>query len=410
MSHMTHTMLSPFCGRQFAESVSIGHPDKIADIISDAVLDAALRVNPEARVAIEAALKDHDVWLFGEVSGVDELDFEEVVLDVLREVGHGDERWGLDLNAVRVRSTITAQSPDIAAGLLRSGRLGAGDQAVVYGFATREVLGLPAPQTLARRITHALTLARSTRPELGPDAKALVGVDYSCGRPSRIASIVVSSQHAPDVGVSTVRDIVYEEVLLPVLGDLIRDTEVLINPAGAFVVGGPIGDAGLTGRKLAVDTYGGLARHGGGALSGKDGSKVDRFAAYAARDLALGFLRDWEARVAEVRIAYAIGRPAPLSLQIATDNAGEFEWRPRQHWCDQLLDLLTPERVIDIFNLKTPIYRDLAINGHFGRDDLPWEINRVRGETPADSRDAQPPVSDEQPVSTPSRRADAYVN
>jgi S-adenosylmethionine synthetase len=410
MSHFARSLISPFCGRQYAEYVSVGHPDRIADIISDAILDAVLQINRDARVAIETAIKDHDVWIFGEMSGVEALDVEQIVHDVLQDVGYADERWGLDLDALRVRSTITEQSPDIAAGLLRSGRLGAGDQAVVYGHATSEVAGLPTPFTMARRIIRALSFARRHRPELGPDAKALVGVDYSCGRPDRIASIVVSSQHAPDVNVSTVRDIVYEEVLLPALGDLIQDAEVLINPAGAFVVGGPIGDAGLTGRKVAIDTYGGLARHGGGALSGKDATKVDRFAAYAARDLALQFLRAWEARVAEIRIAYAIGRPTPLSLQIATDTAGEFEWRPRQHWTDEVMERLTPEAVIDLFDLKAPIYRDLAINGHFGRGDLPWECNRVRSAPHNQPHDARALESAEAPAPAPERPADALIH
>ena len=316
--------LAPLTGVYSSEAVSFGHPDKICDQISDAVLDAALALDPNARVAVECAIKGHSVWLFGELTSRSEIDFEGIVHDVLRDVGHGDGNWGLNLDRLDLRVSINRQSAEIDAGVSAHGdsAFGAGDQGIMFGYATAETAsGLPLPLDYARQLISRLRSLRQRDPRLGPDAKAQVSVAYEDGKPLGAAAIVISSQHAPHLPLTELRELLRAEVIEPVFGDAASRADLYLNPAGTFVEGGPVADAGLTGRKIIADTYGGIARHGGGAFSGKDGTKVDRSAAYAARQLALSVVRAKLAEACEVRLAYAIGHPAPVAIDIAMGGA-----------------------------------------------------------------------------------------
>ena len=359
-----------------SESVSDGHPDKICDQISDAVLDAALARNPNARVAVEAAAKGREVWVFGEISGAcaADLDIEAIVRSVYRDIGHTDRRWGLASDELTIRDSISEQSPQIGDGVDRnpSGELGAGDQGLMFGYADSSTASLlPLPIDLAHQLMRAQKDARRRFPVLGPDAKSQVTVDLSAGSFRNVTAAVLSSQHAADASLRDVRDLIHAEILAPVLADrLAPGAQILINPSGPFVDGGPVADAGLTGRKIIVDTYGGFARHGGGAFSGKDATKVDRSAAYAARQLAKAVVDFGLAGACEVRVAYAIGEPRPVALHIDVDGPAGALTALRQ---GDLLEAMKPGAIITRLDLRRPIYRPTSTFGHFGSHHYPWE-------------------------------------
>ena len=375
-----------------SESVTEGHPDKMCDQISDAVLDALLTQDPMSRVACETAIKTGFVMLLGEITTQAEINYDELVRQVVNEIGFDASTKGFDGNTCGVQVAVAAQSQDIAQGVdtaleYRNAAeeeaaleaTGAGDQGMMFGFACDETETLmPLPIHLAHKLTRRLTEVRrnGTLPWVRPDGKSQVTVEYAYGKPKRIHTVLISTQHAPEVDNETIRRGVIEQVIRPVLPADMVDDELLIyvNPTGRFVVGGPMGDAGLTGRKIIVDTYGGMGRHGGGAFSGKDCTKVDRSAAYAARWVAKNIVAAGLARRCEVQLAYAIGVARPLSINVETFGTGVLD-------ADQLVRLigetfdLRPGAIIRDLNLRRPIYRQTAAYGHFGRDDiaLPWE-------------------------------------
>lgn len=366
--------LAPLSGIYTSEAVSSGHPDKICDQISDAVLDAALALDPDARVAVECAIKGHSVWLFGELTSRGDIDYEGIVHDVLHDVGHAEGRWGLNPNRLDLRVSIDRQSSEIASGVHAQGggSLGAGDQGIMFGYAAGgTVSGLPLPLDYARRLIARLRQVREHDERLGPDAKAQVSVEYERGRAVGISAIVLSCQHAPQLDLAELRELLRSEVINPVFGNAASRADLYLNPAGTFIEGGPVADAGLTGRKIIADTYGGVARHGGGAFSGKDGTKVDRSAAYSARQLALSLVHAKLATACEVRLAYAIGHPAPVAIDIAVD--GVLGGLPTIVDYAALRALFSPSEIITRLKLRTPIFRQTARDGHFGIDGLPWE-------------------------------------
>jgi S-adenosylmethionine synthetase len=375
-----------------SESVTEGHPDKMCDQISDAVLDAILEQDPTARVACETAVKTGFVLLLGEITTTAFVDFDKLVRQVVVDIGFDDSSKGFDGNTCAVQSAIAAQSPDIAQGVdqaleYRSNgskkadveRLGAGDQGMMFGYACNETeVLMPLPIYLAHRLTQRLSEVRrdGTLPWLRPDGKSQVTIEYHYGIPKRVHTVLVSTQHAPDIENEELHRAIKEHVILPVLPEELTDDDLLIfiNPTGRFVVGGPMGDAGVTGRKIIVDTYGGMGRHGGGAFSGKDPTKVDRSAAYAARWVAKNIVAAGLADRCEVQVAYAIGVAEPLSINVETFGTSELS-------SDQLVELieehfdLRPGAIINELDLRRPIYRETAAFGHFGREDIdaPWE-------------------------------------
>ena len=373
MSRVSVGRLAPVEGLFTSESVADGHPDKIADQLSDAVLDAALRQDPQARVAVEAAIKGSSVWLFGELTGRDlSLDFPEIVRGVLSSIGHSDDRWGIDLAQLDVRTTIGLQAAEIGDGVGGGPDTGAGDQGMMFGFASQETIeGLPTPIALAHRLMRRHKQVRERLGLLGPDAKAQVSVRYEDGQPAGLHTIVLSSQHLADVSLSDVRELLREEVIRPVLGADADAAELLLNPAGTFIEGGPVADAGLTGRKIIADTYGGFARHGGGAFSGKDGTKVDRSGAYAARQLALTLVESGLAPACEVRLAYAIGVAEPIAAHL--DLGGGHELQLDEAAVTRLLTALRPRAIIDRLALTEASFLPTATFGHFGRSAAAWE-------------------------------------
>jgi S-adenosylmethionine synthetase len=366
-----------------SESVTAGHPDKVADQISDAVLDATLSVDPDARVACECAVMPGKVLLFGEITARGRVGYEEVARRTIREIGYTDSAAGFDADGCEVEVKIGTQSPDIARGVDRTSpeEQGAGDQGMMYGFATREgdfaTEFLPLPIFLAHRLVERLeTLRRSGElPWLRPDGKSQVTVEYEGGTPVRVHTVVVSTQHAAEVDNGTIEKGVVEKVVGPVVPErLLRGTVYHVNPTGRFVVGGPAGDCGLTGRKIIVDTYGGVGRHGGGAFSGKDPSKVDRSAAYAMRWLAKNVVAADLALRCETSICYAIGRAEPIAFQVDTIGTGVVPDGRIEEIVRQYVDL-RPAALIRRLDLKRPIFRQTARNGHFGRhgDAFTWE-------------------------------------
>ncbi len=361
-----------------SESVSHGHPDKICDQISDAILDACLAVDPNSRVAVEVAIKGDLLCILGELSTHARIDVDSIARQVLRDIGHADGRWGVDANKIRIVQELSTQSPEI--GVRVDGvDTGAGDQGLMFGYACNETPRLmPLPITLAHALMEQHWHYRQT-PQgqiLGPDAKAQVTVRYMDGRPEGVTAIVLSSQHTADVGLIQLRLLLAEEIIKPVLGQYLgRETILHLNPAGTFISGGPIADAGLTGRKIIVDTYGGMARHGGGAFSGKDATKVDRSAAYAARQLARDVVARGWADSCEVRVAYAIGEARPVAVDFETFGTG-CGAPPQQRYAEMGVDVgdaLRPAAIIERLNLRAPIFRQTAVLGHFGRPGLPWE-------------------------------------
>ncbi|MBM7454321.1 S-adenosylmethionine synthetase [Oceanisphaera litoralis] len=365
-----------------SESVSEGHPDKIADQISDAVLDAIIEQDPKARVACESFVKTGMVIVGGEISTSAWVDIEELVRRTVRNIGYTSSEMGFDGESCAVLNAIGKQSPDIAMGVDREDEdpyaQGAGDQGLMFGYASNETdVLMPAPVTYAHRLVKRQAHVRKAQelPWLRPDAKSQVTFVYDdAGKPVGIDTVVLSTQHGPDIDQATLREAVMEMIIKPVLPAewLSKDTKYLINPTGQFIIGGPMGDCGLTGRKIIVDTYGGMARHGGGAFSGKDPSKVDRSAAYAARYVAKNIVAAGLADRCEIQVSYAIGVAEPTSISVETFGTGKV--------AEELLDALVREHfdlrpygLIQMLDLNRPIYQATAAYGHFGRDEFPWE-------------------------------------
>lgn len=362
-----------------SESVSEGHPDKIADQISDAILDAILAKDPKARVACETLVKTGMVLVGGEITTTAWVDVEEITRGVIRDIGYNSSEMGFDWASCAVLCAIGKQSPDIAQGVdnKETKILGAGDQGLMFGYASRETdVFMPAPIAYSHRLMakQAQMRKEGKLPWLRPDAKCQLTMRYEQGKPVAIDTIVFSTQHAPDISHKDLCEAVREEIIKPVLPAdwLNAATRYFINPTGRFVIGGPLGDCGLTGRKIIVDTYGGMARHGGGCFSGKDPSKVDRSAAYAARHVAKNLVAAGIADKCEIQVSYAIGVAEPTSISIDTYNTGRLS-------DDTIIDLinthfdLTPQGIIDHHDLLRPIYRQTAAYGHYGRNDFPWE-------------------------------------
>ncbi|HIW72437.1 MAG TPA: methionine adenosyltransferase [Candidatus Levilactobacillus faecigallinarum] len=379
-----------------SESVSEGHPDKIADQISDAILDAMLAQDPDSRVACETSVTTGLVLVFGEISTKAYVDIQKVVRQTIKQIGYTDGQYGFDGDNCAVLVAIDEQSPDIAQGVddskeARDGdgdpldKIGAGDQGLMFGYAVDETPEyMPLPITLAHALMRKIASLRKsgTIPYLRPDAKAEVTVEYDDNeKPIRVDTVVLSTQHDPDVTLDQIRQDVIDQVIKRVIpANLLDDkTKYFINPTGRFVIGGPQGDAGLTGRKIIVDTYGGSARHGGGAFSGKDATKVDRSASYAARYIAKNIVAADLATKCEVQIAYAIGVAEPVSVSINTFGTGKVAEGKLAAAVRQIFDL-RPAGIIKMLDLKRPIYKQTAAYGHFGRTDidLPWEhIDKV---------------------------------
>ena len=373
-----------------SESVTEGHPDKICDQISDSVLDAMLSQDPMSRVACETVTTTGLVLVMGEITSTAQIDIQKVVRDTICDIGYDASEKGFDGNTCAVMVTLDKQSPDIAQGVDQAleakltdsdiDAIGAGDQGMMFGYATNETEEyMPYPISMAHRLTRQLTAVRKdgTLPYLRPDGKAQVTVEYGADdQPKRLDAVVVSTQHSEDVSWEQIQKDIREKVIDAVLpADMIdSDTKIYINPTGRFVIGGPNGDSGLTGRKIIVDTYGGWARHGGGAFSGKDPTKVDRSAAYAARYIAKNLVAAGLCSRAEIQLSYAIGVASPTSVRIDTFGTGKL---PEE----QLVDIihenfdLRPAGIIQMLDLRRPIYRQTASYGHFGRNDLdlPWE-------------------------------------
>ncbi|PSV94590.1 methionine adenosyltransferase [Photobacterium iliopiscarium] len=362
-----------------SESVSEGHPDKIADQISDAVLDAILEQDPKARVACETYVKTGMVMVGGEVTTSAWVDIEEITRETVREIGYVHSDMGFDANSCAVLNTIGKQSPDINQGVDKADpkEQGAGDQGIMFGYATNETKELmPAPITYAHRLVQRQAHVRKngSLPWLRPDAKSQVTFEYDQGKIVGIDAVVLSTQHSDSISTADLREAVMEEIIKPVLPAewLRKDTKFFINPTGRFVIGGPMGDCGLTGRKIIVDTYGGAARHGGGAFSGKDPSKVDRSAAYAARYVAKNIVAAGMADRCEIQLSYAIGVADPTSIMIETFGTEKVHQdiiieAVRQHFD------LRPYGLQEMLNLLQPIYKKTAAYGHFGREEFPWE-------------------------------------
>jgi S-adenosylmethionine synthetase len=374
---MTSTLLAPLTPTVRAtthvfssESVSEGHPDKVSDFIADSILDAHLAQDPLARVAVEVLCKDGNVVLAGEITSRATVDHAAIAREAIRQIGYTDPATAFNADGVRITELISRQAPEIAQGVDVGG---AGDQGIMFGYASDETPELmPLPILLAHALAHRLAAdrKRGTVPWLRPDAKTQVSVEYEGSTPVAVRTVLVSTQHARDVSQETIRSYVGDRLVPSVLGAWYHpDIELLVNPTGSFAEGGPSADCGVTGRKIIVDSYGGMGRHGGGAFSGKDPSKVDRSGAYVCRWIARQVVREGLARRAEVQVAYAIGRAAPVSVRVETFGTGDaaaaeqfvrrFDFRPAA--------------IIERLDLRRPIYRETTNYGHFGRAGLPWE-------------------------------------
>ncbi|TAK78728.1 MAG: methionine adenosyltransferase [Dehalococcoidia bacterium] len=389
---MTTSFMSSPSLRFTSESVTEGHPDKICDQISDAVLDAILAQDPRSRVACETATTTGTVWVFGEITTNAYVEIEQIVRSTLRDIGYTSSEMGFDAETCGVISSIKGQSPDIALGVgdalearehagdvEQYDRIGAGDQGMMIGFACNETDEyMPLTISLAHKLTLRLTELRKkgVLPWLRPDGKSQVTVEYAYGAPRRIDAVVISTQHAPEIAYSDLREAIEREVISAICPPELMDdeTKIFVNPTGRFVVGGPMGDAGLTGRKIIVDTYGGVARHGGGAFSGKDPTKVDRSAAYAARHVAKNVVAAGLADRFEVQVSYAIGVSHPTSIAFETFGTAKIDEAEIGRLIEEHFDM-RPAAIVDRFDLRRPIYQQTASYGHFGRPDLdlPWE-------------------------------------
>jgi S-adenosylmethionine synthetase len=363
-----------------SESVTEGHPDKICDQVSDSILDEIISQDPDSRVAVEAMTTTGIVIVAGEVTSTAKFDAQDVVRRTVRNIGYNGLKHGFDGNSCSVLTSIHEQSPDISMGVSKNedGVQGAGDQGLMFGYATSETPELmPLPITLAHKLTMRLAAVRKegTLDWIGPDGKSQVSVVYEGAVPKKIDTVVVSTQHTEDVSISQVREEIISKVIKPICDDLINNsTKFLVNPTGRFVIGGPVGDTGLTGRKIIADTYGGMGRHGGGAFSGKDPSKVDRSACYMARYIAKNIVSSGLASKCEVQLAYAIGVAEPVSIMVDTFNTGKINEEKIESQVREIFDT-TPLGIIETLKLKRPIYKKTAAYGHFGRNDpdFSWE-------------------------------------
>ena len=389
---MNTTFMNSACYLFTSESVTEGHPDKLCDQVSDAVLDACLEQDPYSRVACETATKTGFVMVLGEITTHAFVNFNDLVRKVVNDIGYDSSDKGFDGNTCAVQSAIASQSGDIAMGVdkaleAKAGEMtdaqieaiGAGDQGMMFGYACNETAVLmPMPIYLAHKLTRRLAEVRKngTLPWLRPDGKSQVTIEYHYGKPARVHTVLISTQHAPEISQQEIREQVIEHVILPVLPPEMvdKDLKIFVNPTGRFVIGGPMGDAGVTGRKIIVDTYGGMGRHGGGAFSGKDPTKVDRSAAYAARWVAKNVVAAGLADRCEIQLAYAIGVAHPLSINVETFGTGLISDEEISRLIEQNFDL-RPGAIIRDLDLRRPIYQQVASYGHFGRDDLDltWE-------------------------------------
>jgi len=382
-----------------SESVSMGHPDKLADQISDGILDALLAQDPNSRVACETMVTTGIAILAGEITTTAQVDYQSIVRNVIREAGYTDDAMGINADTCAVMVALDKQSPDIAKGVdadQDSGKeVGAGDQGLMFGYACNDTPELmPLPIALSHRILNRLTTARQENEVdwLRPDSKSQVTVEYDGNKPVRIDTIVVSTQHAPEVENETIRQFVIDTIIKPLLPEELASDEITyhINPTGRFVVGGPHGDCGLTGRKIIVDTYGGWGRHGGGAFSGKDSTKVDRSAAYMARHIAKNIVAAGLADRCEIQLAYAIGVSEPVSVHVDTQGTGTV---PDDVICETVREIfpLSPSGIIDYLQLRRPIFRMTAAGGHFGRSEpeFTWESTEKAAELAETARSSE---------------------
>jgi S-adenosylmethionine synthetase len=363
-----------------SESVTEGHPDKVCDQISDALLDEFLRQDPDSRVAAESMTTTGIVFVAGEVTSKGRVDVQKIVRDTIREIGYDKPEYGFDCDSCSVLAALHEQSPDISMGVTATEdkEQGAGDQGLMFGYATNETPQLmPLPIMMAHQLSMKLAQSRKKK-ELGwlrPDGKSQVSVVYEDGVPKRIDTVVISTQHSPDIGLDQLRQEVISKIIKPVCGSWIDEkTKFLVNPTGRFVIGGPPGDTGLTGRKIIADTYGGMGRHGGGAFSGKDPSKVDRSACYMARYVAKNVVAAGLADKCEVQVAYAIGVAEPVSVMVDTFGTGKVAESEIEAKVKKVFDM-KPAGIIKTLDLKRPVYRKTAAYGHFGRDEngFSWE-------------------------------------
>lgn len=363
-----------------SESVTEGHPDKVCDQISDAILDEFLKQDPESRVAVETLTTTGIVVVAGEVTSRAKFDVQDVVRKTLREIGYDDPQFGFDADSCSVLVSLHSQSPDISQGVssTENKEQGAGDQGLMFGYATNETEEMmPMPIMLAHKLTKRLAEVRKSKllPWVRPDGKSQVTVEYEDGKPKKLETIVIATQHSPEVNNEEIKKEIIEKVVKPVCGKYWHDKiKIHVNPTGRFVIGGPPGDAGLTGRKIIVDTYGGMGRHGGGAFSGKDPSKVDRSACYMCRYIAKNIVAAGLAERCEVQVAYAIGVAEPVSLMISTFDTGKIPEEQIENLVRKHFDM-RPAAIISQLQLKRPIYRKTAAYGHFGRNEpeFSWE-------------------------------------
>lgn len=368
------------------ESVTEGHPDKLCDYISDSILDSYLAKDKNARVACETVAGKGEIFITGEITSTANVDIEQVARDTIKEIGYADSEYDIDYRTCKIYINLSKQSPDIALGVDKSledkeGKdvesEGAGDQGLMFGYACDETEELmPLPISLAHKLSKRLTEVRREKiiDYLRPDGKTQVTVEYNGDKPVRVDTIVISAQHLPDVDMKVLKKDIFEKVIKPTVPANLLDenTKYFINPTGRFVIGGPLGDSGLTGRKIIVDTYGGAARHGGGAFSGKDPTKVDRSASYMARHIAKNIVANGYAKRCEIQIAYSIGVAKPVSIYVNTYGTNTIPEEEIVEKINNTFDL-TPRGIINYLDLQRPIYRQTTNCGHFGKKDLPWE-------------------------------------
>ena len=357
-----------------SESVTEGHPDKLADLISDSILDECLKQDKNSRVAVETFVSGNTVTIAGQITSNSKFDIEDIVRNTIKDIGYDNEKTDMDYRTCKIDVNITRQSPDIAMGVDIGG---AGDQGIMFGYASDETENyMPYAIDMAHKLAKRLTLARKQNiiPYLRPDGKTQVTVEYEEDKPKRIETILISTQHKEGVEKEELRKDIIQHVINKIVPDNMIDenTKIYINPTGRFVIGGPLGDTGLTGRKIIVDTYGGYARHGGGAFSGKDASKVDRSAAYMLRHIAKNIVANGYAHKSEIQVAYAIGMEEPLSIYINTFGTGKKSDEELVKLIKDKFDL-SPNGIIEYLGLKEPIFTKTTNYGHFGKDELPWE-------------------------------------